>query len=1520
MSFWKKLGEINDTINDAVWNVVTLGAPGDGPSPGATATGRAAAPIGLIWALSKRDESGMGVVDTAKLIAGVGAQASGLDTAGYVAHRPYELITRNALSPQWNIATQTRDRGLGTLVDGEAWKRAWDQRDEVSIGQGMTAFYTGVPSSTFADPKAMQETFDDGLVRKLMSGGIDLAANLFLDPLAIVGKASSAARLASVSVKPNEIAGVVAGSTDTSFLASQTTLRQQARLARKTGTLGNDPVEKARKLNDFYRRTDNLKFSELMVQPEFANTTDAGVLASMFAKANEITDEAARHAAKRDIFGAALGDAASVRSLRATQADLAEQMKRFLTPVEATNGQIAFAWDDYGRMQVTRFNSPDKLKEVLARQTAIKDEFARVGRLLEIAGTTDRIGMTLPERLAAESAMKRVRETVLHDGPGGRPIHVIHGALDARVPGHVDTKNVNVGLDSLGKILGKVRAMPAADREMYLREFGSASDQAARNRVVWRAENAMYTAMAQAEGLTATELRTLQNSTRGVRNAMRESLKSRAYTAAKNDDPVVFIDPDTGAAIAYNGPWLRSQFADTVPIADPDAIDYIIKTHKQTRMLERVAERWNFDVDKATAITNAKNRVADIADDLLTGAMKAWKFAALFRVAYGLRVQVDTQSRLLATLGPTLWALNVKEGAANFLANRAKVANPELLVRHDEILSELRRIDKQIQRESRYRPKKTRKGEAGSLIKGPSPERMDYFERQRARLSRELESIPKEVRRSSTDMKASILRKRQTYRGVDVRPARTGDELAILNSKLSEDGTMSSLMQSQYELELKRLRNSGGWDIVQPSDPNWNTSYLRAVNQQIKNSPVARKILAEPRDSRVALFIKGDAVARAEYRMIEHVFDDPESYVRYARAQIDHLVNDDIREVLLSGRAVTTADVNRAFGNGIPKPAVHGENYSMMRDSPLAKAMSDFAAKWYRLASDLPEQVMGRHPLYNHRFRERMKMLIDRSDSTTFNRAEIDRIRRQADQLARKDVADILFDVTRRSGAADTFKFFSPFFAAWEDTMKKWGKILYDNPEIAVRGAQIWRAPDQFLTVTDSEGNVIKDGKTWDASTGKPITDPAYRGSGSFITLPSWLSPVPGGGNLQIRKDSFNIVFQGEPWWLPGVGPLVQVPTNAIARRVWAEDVDDNPILKFILPYGTTTDPASVQVMPGWAKQVRNAFGDTEQNAQVYAMLAAQEYAKTGKEPSPDKIKSMTRNWFILRAASANVAPVSVTPSPKLQFYIDEAHRMRAAGDIDWQDKFYEQYPEYFEMSLSMSVNNTGIVASERAFDATKRYRKWIAQAPELGYMFVGADNVGAFDPGVYDWQKGTTVSPGSSMTFRGGKDPQKAYEDARTQRGWIEYNKSMMWLDTQVKARGLRSLRQRGAEDLLQTRNDYIEAMRKDNVAWAKDFDQRDSGKVKRGIELAFRAMREEPTLARQGHMQALVRYMQGRDWIRAQLDARDRKSLDDPSNADLAATWEQYTGSLRESNLGFEQLWNRLLESDDLRQEVSP
>jgi hypothetical protein len=377
---------------------------------------------------------------------------------------------------------------------------------------------------------------------------------------------------------------------------------------------------------------------------------------------------------------------------------------------------------------------------------------------------------------------------------------------------------------------------------------------------------------------------------------------------------------------------------------------------------------------------------------------------------------------------------------------------------------------------------------------------------------------------------------------------------------------------------------------------------------------------------------------------------------------------------------------------------------------------------------------------------------------------------------------------------------------------------------------------------------------------------------------------------------------------------MVAVPTNHVVREMFPKEID-HPILKWILPYGTTAESDLTQLLPKYAKTWKNALGNTRQyndKYKVYLAEAVIDERNGGKPVDLDKIANKTRNFFILKGFVDNVSPVSINPSAKNQFYLDKAREYRSdKSRKDWSADFDRDFPGFGEMKLELSTNETGIQATDMAWDAQKRFRKIINADPDNGWLYLGPSNApGVFSGGVYDWQ----VSQG----FRTQKKPQEALEDLQVEQGWDKYNKFRVAVNLLLEERGLVSTQQKGAEDLAFAVKGYRQLLAEQNPAWEEA--QGASGGGNRPQVMLRKAeefMEKYPSERSRPDMVALQKYVNMRNAVKATLATRDNKSLQ--YNPDLKFALDAYAQILVKDNFGFETMYNRVLEYDNLEKDLS-
>src|SRR5690606_35701543 len=275
----------------------------------------------------------------------------------------------------------------------------------------------------------------------------------------------------------------------------------------------------------------------------------------------------------------------------------------------------------------------------------------------------------------------------------------------------------------------------------------------------------------------------------------------------------------------------------------------------------------------------------------------------------------------------------------------------------------------------------------------------------------------------------------------------------------------------------------------------------------------------------------------------------PEDAVGIAQEAIEHIdtllpPGSAIRANAIS-RGVSDADIKAQWQLPSERPGVQGERLVAQRQGALTRAYLRTERTYFNWAASVPEGMMGRHPFYAARFGEHAQRILregDFADVKHLTPEQLSQVRHRADQLARHDVAEYLFDTSRKSNASHAMRFMSPFYAAWEDSMFKWFKIFGTRPETLPAAWKGVRAPNAMGLTVDRDGNqIMPDGTVVDAD-GNEIERTGIWDGYIVIPLPGGesgpLARAFGAKSVRVAKNSANVVFQGDPWYLPGPGPL----------------------------------------------------------------------------------------------------------------------------------------------------------------------------------------------------------------------------------------------------------------------------------------------------------------------------------------------------------------------------------------------
>jgi hypothetical protein len=1374
--------------------------------------------------------------------------------------------------------------------------------------------------------------------------------------------------------------------------------------------------------------------AEMANKPEFRDSGDAGILAYFFDQANRLhpgTDDFAtqqRNLLKSNVLGAALGDNDSIAAIKNQYASLANEFQRLGEAPKGTDVSTTINWQKDGQGQL-QFDNPEEDAIVAARKDEITREQLRLNRLTDIQSSTSKVSSGVTEKIGQAMRNFKLTESIQPSGLGGAALRYVVGNAQTRVPGFVHAKDPSRGYEDLLNVMAQNRFSSAETKKALTDEYLKAATDGDRRAAIAKAESQMFTDYATHYGVDTDTAQSLLSKMQARRGAYLARMSDRLYSAqAENPNaPWVHVhDPEDDMNHIFSTPLLRSQLEDAVAITDPRVLDKALKSGATRRPLIRASKAIDDAAAKAGgpvanagaaealadgSITKAQ-QTADLTGHIMTMYSRGWKDLALMRGAYPIRIQADTQMRLMASMSKMQYMMSLTKSIAG--------------VTH-YLLSD--------------------KDDNHSLL--------NFFKEA---------DLGKAARQH--------LETGEEYQGIPVAASRSAEETKTTVAKIASIGGAHADLGNDHEDKILRgMRGTGNFVRIDPTDPEWFGHWKRGVDQ-IRVSPSARLALVDQNPESLVKSINANADARDEWLNLAAGQKDQHEWAANVIGHVNHMLpTDELRGILLKSQlapsepmaaaklaavqnsgernlyGMTVDDASDAYNkvkpqheaaqarlktarlgytraqkayararqlkaprarsarpdasigevardfknasvkdtrdkfktaeknrndalrvaqpiakqhaaarlhlqsaeqrernvsnvqndlaNPLPESTgtytqaekyfknpdnrmpVHGEAYDPTKLNAIGVATNNIRTAWYRTMADMPETIMGRSPLYSQSFTQYMKDAIDRGGTENLELSDIDGIRRAADKRARQEVANIMFDASDTSNAAHSLRFVSPFFSAWEDTMKKWGKLIYNDPGVALNLNNAWQAPNNAGLVVDSNGNhVNKFGKTYDPATGAYIK--SNEGSGQYVVLPKALFgwAVPGGGKLKLSKTSANILFQGNPPWLPGVGPLVEVPTNEISKRLFPTKVGTNPILKYVLPYGNSNENFVDQaLLPSWVQQAKNAFGNSNDHANVYAELYAEqlndyENGKRSTKPTVGEINNKTRNWFILRAVLGNVAPVTAIPQPESQLYIDKAHAYQSKYGNNWENQFYHDFPQYFDLAVSLSANPSGINSTVPAYDEAQKYKKQIANNPSMGWFFVGADNLnGQFDPNVY------TAQQASGLRTR--KTPQEAIADIQAQKGWQLYDQMSIKIGDALAARGLTSTQAKGAEDLASMKKAYTQYLEQNNDAWRIDFEQQDSSKVQTLVNTAKTEWSSNPSFAKRTDQVALQNYLAAREMVTDRLKST-KTTLTNPANAQLAQFWGAYTQYLQQNSIGFQQIYDRVLERDDLSQDV--
>ncbi|MEW1547533.1 hypothetical protein [Streptomyces tsukubensis] len=801
---------------------------------------------------------------------------------------------------------------------------------------------------------------------------------------------------------------------------------------------------------------------------------------------------------------------------------------------------------------------------------------------------------------------------------------------------------------------------------------------------------------------------------------------------------------------------------------------------------------------------------------------------------------------------------------------------------------------------------------------------------------------------------------RQVETGGAVLPAAfQGPKGEFYYQQIGSDDSLRTLLQRNKQIVHSNLQRaygrSHGVAISYPQAPEkFVGSWHQAINNQIMQDPAARLAVQGKSVEELAHWLGRTPAGRAYRKRLALMHtSDTVLASRIWHTVDEYMPSPEIRSAALEGKA--DMDFLTAAAEMGRRPMdVHTTQLAetLGGRQGMSQGVDRVIDWWYKWAASQPADRMSRHPLFNQMYEGHAKTLVaqEMKQGGKVTQADADRIAQTARRLALKDSRRLVFDIAHRSDTAAALRFMSPFYAATTEAWQRWARIIADRPQTVGYASIFFNTPAAQGWMQDSDGNrILRDGTVIDPVTGEKKF--VKKGDRRIMArVPKFVAGGPIGkafgmdasGNWLISQDSMNMITQGDPFFNPGVGPIVSIPVNEFVK----DKPDQGELARHlgILPFGPTPGSplfgntplgrAADLSMPQTVKNFLTAYDTTDeryQRVKLHIMQkAAYEHAELGKPmPTAREIADMTKQYWLFSAVSAFSQPFATQKPDQYQFYRDQYNNLRRDDPMTADEKFLERFGEsYFIFAQATSKNATGAQATKAAVALSKQYEEMIAGDPELGALIIGPEGSGPFSPEAYTYQLTHPLTPGGAEMQRTKMSAEEAMKENQRRLGWAKFTQMQNAVKADLETAGFKYYSDPGAEEFDARRaaipkllgepllpdgseNPYY------NELWAADFQTFDPKKYDRLIPALQRVA--ESDLAdnpNRTDLQQLRTYLQGRQQLMAELAARKSAgaagTIGAKKNRDLKVAWSRFVDTLTEADTRFGDLHSRYLSRD--------
>ncbi len=749
--------------------------------------------------------------------------------------------------------------------------------------------------------------------------------------------------------------------------------------------------------------------------------------------------------------------------------------------------------------------------------------------------------------------------------------------------------------------------------------------------------------------------------------------------------------------------------------------------------------------------------------------------------------------------------------------------------------------------------------------------------------------------------------------------------------------------------------------LVKNNDPRYFEAWSNILNMHFRDpetgvmDPIVRRILDGETDQDILGWLtrnkEGRLYANDTYTTPRQAFgltalkggelnEDLLEKINITRGAVKLYIPDEDTALFLStagpdGKPLSGGDVQNylreRFGSNPENlPDINGLLVTTSKEYRDQERLIDtFNRRVMRFLGSLPEDVFARHPLvratYSRQIKTNLENIAAAKGTDKLTAEEINNAIRGAREDARRTVEQTLFTIVRRTRASSSqvMQLLFPFYAAYENTAKRWSGIVAENPQAVANVARTIAQIVNGQTVIDQDGNRITDAKDLAGGTYANLVVQVPQG---FIdSLPKQWREIANNAfkSVNIPLSSLDVITQGQPG-NPGFGPYAVLPTYLVLRNRPELEEAFRPFFPAGMPQSATDLFA-----PAALRRLRSMWTQDELYVRTFnQMLRYEAYnfnaGRRTDEPTLDEITDKTNKFFMLRAFSSLTMPFAV--SPEMDFYQQTFRQfMNQYGPGEAEAKFLEMYPDYFEATVSLSKSPGSLEANMDTVRNLKKFRGLMAEAeasdnPELiGFLANDFDGQYTFSQAAYQWQYRQGAYPGSKNTYRQNRSPEELLRDANIKRGWTQFNSLMGQINTYKIQNGIVSDNDDRMDVINNAKSLWVKMQAEENFDWYSEYISPDRGKYERRAQVLKKALADKNWMAQNGDrpvVKAMATYLDLREQMAAILKERDALGgsamLSAKSNADLTYVFEQVRQQLIAESPEFEQFLNRYFIND--------